>query len=223
MSQEALVERLTGLDTCVVSDAMDQLLLSGVPWGLRPVTTSARITASVVTMKLGADDGRIAPRHLGVLALETVARGQAIVVANAGRRDVAGWGGLLSVAAMMRGVAGIVVDGACRDVDDVRAAGLSVFARDVTPRTARGRVIEVAVQTTIDGGGIRVDPDDLVLADGSGIVFIPRARAHEVLDIACALRDRERALLERILAGHPIAEVLDRNYNAMTTGGRNAK
>lgn len=222
MAQDTVIARLSGLDTCVVSDALDRLVLRGVPLGLRPVTTGGRIAASVVTMRLKEDDGGICSRHLGVGALEQAGPGQAIVVANAGRRDIGAWGGLLSAAAVRRAVAGVIVDGACRDVDEIRVAGLSVFAMGVTPVTARGRVVEDSIQEPIVLGGIAVRPDDLVLADGSGVVFIPRARAGQVLDVACELRDREHTLRQRIRAGQPLAEVLDRRYNAMIKGGHDA-
>jgi regulator of RNase E activity RraA len=67
-------------------------------------------------------------------------RGDVVVVANGGRTDVSGWGGLLSLGCVERGLAGAVVDGACRDVAEAQADGLPVFARGTSPRTARGRL-----------------------------------------------------------------------------------
>src|SRR4051812_49552382 len=135
-----LVERLARLDTCAVSDALDRLGLVGAVAGLRPMWPCPRVAGRVVTVKLKPATGERPSRHLGTAAVEAATPGDVIVVDHGGRAEAAGWGGILSLAAKVKGVGGVIVDGACRDVDESRDVRLPVFARSATPRTARGRI-----------------------------------------------------------------------------------
>ena len=94
-----------------------------------------------------------------------------IVVANGGRTDCAGWGGLLSQAASLRKIEGVVVDGACRDVPEALDVGLAVYARGPVAVTARGRVVEQSWGEPVQIGGTTVCSGDLVIADASGVRY----------------------------------------------------
>jgi regulator of RNase E activity RraA len=210
-----LVARLGVLDTCAVSDALDRLGLPGAVIGLSPLTGHRRIAGRVTTVQLG-DAAEAAPsgRHLGTAAVEASGPGDVIVVEH-GRTDVSGWGGILSLAAVGRGVAGVIVDGACRDVDESRELGLPLFARAAVPVTARGRVVERDWNVPITVGGVDVAPGDLVIADGSGVVFVPAARAEEVVTAAEQVAERERAMAEQVRAGVPVSQVMGARYETM--------
>src|SRR5262249_60275703 len=88
-------------------------------------------------------------------------------------------GGLLAVAAKTKGISGVVIDGACRDVDESREVGFPVFARGAVPMTARGRVMQESYNQEIEFAGVQVHAGDLVIADGSGVVIIPRSKEEE--------------------------------------------
>lgn len=208
---------LAGLDTCVVSDALDRLGLPGVLPGLRPQTVARRVAGRAVTVQLGAPvaGGGAAPRHLGTAAIEAAQPLDVIVVAGGGRLDCAAWGGLLSQAAVCRGVAGVVLDGALRDVDEARQLGLAVHALGVTPVTARGRAVETGWGETVEMAGVRVARGDAILADGSGVVAIPWSRLHEVLAVAHELAYREVSMGAAIRAGHPVSQVMSGAYETL--------
>lgn len=212
-----LLTRLAALDTCACSDAMDSLRLPGVAHGLRPVTVSRRVTGRVLTVALGPVDeaGGTAPRHLGTAAIEAARPGDVIVVAAAGRTYAAGWGGVLSFAAMQRGVSAVIVDGACRDVDQTRDLGLPVFALAATPATARGRHVEVSWNTPVEVRGVPVRPGDLVIADGSGVVFLPAGGAEAIVAAAERISQREALMAARISGGEPVSSVMSADYEAM--------
>ena len=211
----SLLTRLAALDSCAVSDALDKLGLSGAVTGIQCVTGQAHVAGAVVTTKLGAPMLGPAKRHLGAGAIMAAAPGDIIVVEHQGRTDVSGWGGLLSRGAIRKGVAAVLVDGACRDVDESRALGLPVFARAAVPVTARGRVSEHSFQEPIMFGTIWVQPADLVVADGSGIVFVDRYRAEEVISEAEIIFSREQAMAAAIDRDEPIDEVMNTNYEDM--------
>ena len=86
--------------------------------------------------------------------------------------DAACWRGNLSLGAKLRQVAGVIVDGPARDIDEAREYDFPVFARTATSRTARGRIVEAATNAAITVGDVTVHPGDFVVADGSGVVFI---------------------------------------------------
>jgi 4-hydroxy-4-methyl-2-oxoglutarate aldolase len=217
MNGDALVVRLGKLDTCAISDAMDRLGLDGVASGIRPLTSTARIAGRVVTVKLRRPVGEEhSLRHLGTGAIMAASPGDVIVIDHQGRDDVAGWGGILSTAADVRDVAGVIVDGACRDVDEARDLGFPVFARSATPRTARGRAIEESFNEPVTVAGIAVSPGDLVIADGTGVVFIPAARAEEVIVAAEQIAEREEEMRRAVLLGQPVTEVMGQSYERMT-------
>lgn len=213
--------RLTRFDTCVLSDALDALGLVGVADGPVPVWEGARLAGPAVTVKLVPgvpDTGRARP-HLGARAIDRARPGSVIVVDNGGRTEMGGWGGLLSLAAHRKGVAGVVLDGACRDVDEARELGFPVFARCAVPRTARRRVYEESTGEPVEIAGVPVSEGDLVVADGSGVVVLPRPRVLEVLAVAERLMAREREMSARLKAGEAVGEVLGHGYESMI-GGR---
>ena len=214
---DPLVERLLKLDTCAVSDALDRLGRTGVALGILPCSPPAKIGGRVITVKLKEQaPGEQSHRHLCTAAIETATGGEVIVIENP-RLDAAGWGGILSAAAKTKGVAGVVVDGAARDIDEARELDFPVFARAAVPRTARGRVMEEDFNVPITVAGFTVAPGDLVLADGSGVVFLKAAEAEEVLQAAELIAAREAKMKEAVLQGDSVVEVMGRDYEQMLT------
>jgi regulator of RNase E activity RraA len=213
------IARLLRLDSCAISDALDRLGLPGVAAGITCLTGSHRIAGRVVTVKLVGAGGRTSKRHLATAAIEASGPGDVLVIENRSRMDCAGWGGILSRAARVRGIAGTVVEGCVRDVDESREIGYPVFARGAVPKTARGRVVEEDWNVPLDIGGVGVQPGDLVIADGSGVAFIPRTRVEDVLEAAEEIAARERAMAAAIEAGAPVGRVMGGDYEAMLGGG----
>jgi regulator of RNase E activity RraA len=210
-----LAERLARLDTCAVSDALDRLGLPGAVIGLRPMWPCPRIAGRVITVKLKPAGGDRPARHLGTAAVEAAEAGDVIVIDHAGRAEMAGWGGILSLAAKLKGVGGVIVDGACRDVDESRDVSLPVYARSATPVTARGRVVEESFNEPIEIGGIAVRPGDLVIADWTGVVFVAAARAEEIVRAAELIAEREAQMAAAVRAGRSVVEVMGASYESM--------
>jgi regulator of RNase E activity RraA len=213
---DTLAARLARLDTCGVSDAMDRLGLTGAVQGLRPMWPCPRIAGQVITVRLRrAEPGDHSPRHLGTAAIEAGGPGQVIVIEHHDREDAAGWGGILSLAARLKGIEGVIVDGTCRDVDDSREAEFPVYARAATPMTARGRVVEASMGEPIRVGDLHVAHGDWVIADWSGAVFLLADRAEEIVTTAEGLQAREAAMADAVRAGKSVVEVMGANYESM--------
>ena len=211
-----VLTRLARLDSCAVSDALDKLGLAGAAAGIHRLSTDRRISGRVVTVKLDRDAGQpVASRHLGTSAIEASHPGDVIVVEQRTGIDAAAWGGVLSLGASLKGVAGVIIDGPTRDVDEARAHDFAVFARDHTARTARGRIVETGTNVPVTVGDIPVAPGDFVVADGSAVVFVRAQDIDRVLDAAEAIAAREAGMADSLRAGRPITQVMGKNYETM--------
>jgi 4-hydroxy-4-methyl-2-oxoglutarate aldolase len=208
MAREPIVERLLKLDTCAVSDGMDRLGLMGATYGVRPMWPCPKIVGRAVTMKIKPVGLDKAKQHLGTLPIDAAQPGDVIVIDNGGRPDTSCWGGLLALAAKTKGISGVVIDGACRDIDESRDVGFPVYARGAVPMTARGRVMQETYNQEIEFAGVQVHPGDLVIADGSGVVIIPRSKEEEIVREAEAVAATEARMAEGIRQGMSVLEVL---------------
>ena len=216
MSKDDNVPRLAKLDTCAVSDALDRLALKGAVLGIRPLWPCPRIVGRAVTVKIKPAGLEKPKQHLCTPAIEAATDNDVIVVDHGGRTDVAAWGGLLSLAAQVKKIRGVIVDGAARDVDESHELKFPVFGRAAVQVTARGRVMQESFNAEIECAGVQVHPGDLVIADMSGVVFIPRAREDEVLTQAEGLAAAEQRMAEAIKTGRSVVEVMETlGYEAM--------
>jgi 4-hydroxy-4-methyl-2-oxoglutarate aldolase len=182
----------------------------GATYGVRPMWPCPKIVGRAVTMKIkpvGLDKPK---QHLGTLPIDAAQPGDVIVIDNGGRPDTSCWGGLLALAAKTKEISGVVIDGACRDIDESRDLGFPVYARGAVPMTARGRVMQEAYNQEIEFAGVQVHPGDLVIADGSGVVIIPRSKEEEIVREAEAVAATEARMAEGIRQGMSVLEVLEK-------------
>jgi regulator of RNase E activity RraA len=209
-----------------VSDALDKLQLSGAVGGLRQLASERRIAGRVTTVKL-ATVAQVqaasalptaSPRHLCAAAIEASGPDSVIVVEQRTGIEAGSWGGLLTLGAKLRQVAGVVSEGLVRDIDEARQYDFPVFARGLTTRTARGRVAELGTHVDITVGDITVRDGDYVIADNSGVVFIASGDVDRVLDAAEQIVARESAMAKSLLSGQAITQVMGANYEHMLKG-----
>nr|WP_145550189.1 RraA family protein [Variovorax boronicumulans] len=213
------VKRLARLDCCAVSDAMDKLGLAGCVSGLEQRASTRRIAGRVVTYKLvpkgEAPTASGPPRHLGTTAIEAAQPGDIIAVEQRTGLDAGSWGGILSLAAKLRGVAGVIADGPVRDIDEARGYDFPIYCRSLTARTARGRVAEAFTNQPVTLGEITVHPGDYAIADASGVAFVHAQDIARVLDAAEAIAGREAAMARALLAGRPVGQIMGADYEHM--------
>ncbi len=218
------IQRLKRLDTCAVSDALDKLQLKGAVTGLPLRSTgpgqTSRIAGRAVTMRVGPGTPPPGPpKHLGCTAIETATSESIIVVEQRSGLEAGCWGGLLTLGAKVRGVAGVVADGPLRDVDEAISYELPIYARSLTSRTARGRVVELGTQVPVQIGDdtqlTTVNPGDYLLADRSAVIVIAATDIDRVLLAAEAIVAKEAAMAKAILAGTPIGQVMGGAYEHM--------
>lgn len=213
--------RFEKLSSTNVSDALDALGLRGSTHGIRPMRERWRkIVGPAVTMRMTAAGETPQKTHLGMNAIAAAGPGDVIVIDNGGRMDSSCWGGILANSAKAKGVAGTVIDGCCRDLDDCIDADYTVFARGTVVCTARGRVIEESTNQMVQFGGVQVRPGDIVVGDSSGVVIVPKEHLDAVLEKAEQLWQKEEDMVAEIKAGADILQVDARyNYNKMLQKG----
>ena len=210
MGREAIIERLAKLDTCAVSDALDSLNLKGATWGVRPQWPCPKIAGRAVTMKIKPAGLQQPTQHLGTAPIETAEPGDIIVIDNGGKLEFSCWGGLLALSAKLKGVSGVVIDGASRDIDEARDLEFPVYARGVVPMTARGRVVQESFNQEIQFAGVQCHAGDLVLADGSGVIIIAKEKENEAVAAAEAIYAKEQEMAAGIRKGYSGLEMLEK-------------
>jgi regulator of RNase E activity RraA len=211
-----LVRRLRRLDCCAVSDALDKLGLTGLITGVPRRSGEGCVVGRAVTVKLGIGAPPPGPpRHLGTAAVEAAGPDNVIVVEQRAVPDTGCWGGILSLGAKLRGVAGVLADGPVRDIDEAAALGFPIFTRSMTARTGRGRVVELAVNEPIQFETVTVSAGDYVIADSSGIVFIGPDKIGLVLETAEMIAAKEAAMAKALREGKPITQVMGADYERM--------
>jgi regulator of RNase E activity RraA len=210
MAREPIIERLSKLDTCAVSDALDSLALKGATWGIGPLWQCPRIVGRAVTMKIKPAGLQQPTQHLGTAPIEAANPGDIIVIDNGGQLQFSCWGGLLALSAKLKGVSGVVIDGACRDIDEARELSFPVYARGAVPMTARGRIMQESFNQEIQFGGVQCHPGDLVIADGSGVVIIPKQKEEEVVGAAEGIYQKEQEMAAGIRKGYSGLEMLEK-------------
>jgi 4-hydroxy-4-methyl-2-oxoglutarate aldolase len=207
--------RALGDLTGMTSDAMDELgLVGGIPASvLKPTNPTARLVGRALTLKnVAASESvpeNVATGVSGMAEIEAhnlAEPGDVLVVQ--GVDQVSNMGGMSASIGHRQGQIGAVVDGAVRDIDHGRDIGYAIWSRSVSPLTGKWRLKTVAVNKQVDICGIAVNPGDLVLADETGVCFVPRARAAEVLARVQQIAKNEVIRTAKINAGVPVSELL---------------
>lgn len=185
---DPLVAAFAKATVASVSDAVDQIVgrRGYLAHDMRPYVA-------------GAFAGRAATPALAVQhsveMIDAAAPGEVGVIVMEGTLDVAAIGGLMGTAAKARGMAGMVLDGAVRDVAELRALNLPTYARSVSPATAVSRYASVAKQIPVECAGVTVAPGDIVVAGEDGVVIVPKDRAAEVLQRSQEIDARETKMV----------------------------
>ena len=200
---DAMVEAFRQLDTCCLSDAMDRLGIRCGLEGIRPVNPGSTFCGRAFTVHYvpcGTVKGTVGD------FLDDVKPGEVVVIDNGGRTWCTVWGDLMSIASSVRGIAGTVIDGVCRDVPTIRRLDYSIFTKGCYMVTGKDRVEVDGVNVPVAVSGVRVAPGDLVVGDVTGVVVVPQEAAERVLAVAREIAAKEALIEEKVARGAPLGE-----------------
>lgn len=198
-----LIDAFSNVAVASVADAVDKVCgrRGYMASCIKPRINDKRICGPAATVLEAATDEFVPPQHALDLIDEAPAGSVIVISIEGGEPDVAVWGGLMTAGAVANGHAGAVLDGAVRDLTEIRRDyGFPVYARDVSPGTTLGRYRTVASQVPVRVGGIMVHPGDIVVGDVDGVVVVPQAKAAEVLAMAQEIDARELEQAKLIIA-----------------------
>ena len=206
-----VVEGFRCIGTSTIADLLDEMGLKGIMYGIRPVRPGARVVGPAVTVKeVSGDVGTYTAEDFPIgTVIESAESGDVLVFDNAGK-EISTWGGLATTAAKVRGVAGVVVDGGCRDADQTVEMGFPIFSRHITPTPARTRIKILEVNGIILCGRARVCPGDVIVADRTGVVVVPLKKADEILERANAVEKTETQFIDALKKGKTFNEMHQR-------------
>ena len=197
------------LATPTIANALDDVGFEGVVQGLRQIVPGTRAVGRAVTVRHAAGArGDYTSADFKVGHMIDAARPGDIVVVDMGGHAISTWGGLATLAAVVKGIGGLVVDGGVRDQEEMLEHRLPIFARHMTPLTGRTRLQMVGLNEPIRCGGVRVCAGDVVVADGSGVVVIPAEKAEQVAALAQKYTLDDEAAAKDLQAGLTFREAM---------------
>jgi 3-hexulose-6-phosphate synthase / 6-phospho-3-hexuloisomerase len=205
---KSVVDGFRSIGTSTVSDILDKMGLDCLVSGIRAVKDGFKMVGPALTIKEisgVAGTYAISDFKMGTV-IDSARSGDILVFDNAGK-EISTWGGMASTAAKVKGIEGVLIDGGSRDADEVVDLDFPVFSRHITPRGARSRIKMVEMNGTIQCGGIRVRPGDIVMADPTGIIIIPAEHAEEILDEARKTESGEKHFTEELRKGKTFEEM----------------
>ena len=197
---DPLISGLSKSTVASVADAVDQVVgkRGYMNHDMRPMVgmkmVGRAITALVKPATPEMSTPALSTKH-SVEMIDNSKPGEVGVIVMDGTLDVAAIGGLMSTAAKSRGMAGMILDGGVRDLAEIRALSLPVFARYVSPGTAVSRYASVSKNVDVMCAGILVHPGDIIVAGEDGVVVVPRAKEQEILKRAQEIDDRETKMV----------------------------
>lgn len=209
--ESSVTDVFSMFDTSVVSDALDDHDIDGVVNGLPPAEPSQRAVGLAHTMRFELVDDSGEKTNFPYAMLNELIADRILVIEGVGP-EISCWGGNASRLAENAGVAGIVIDGGYRDVPEIRAGSFPVFARAPTPKSGQRRLAVEAVGEPVEIDGVEVAPDDVIVADATGVVVVPAAEAAAVAETAEETLREEHLVETKIDHGATVADLQQNDH-----------
>lgn len=212
---DPLLEGFSRSTVASVADAVDQVVgkRGFLSHDMRPRVGTKFVGRAATALVRPATPEQATPalstRH-SVEMIDNAKPGEVGVIVMENSLDVAAIGGLMATAAKSRGMAGMVLDGAVRDIAEIRGLGLPVFSRSVSPATAVSRYASVANNVPVECAGVTIAPGDIIVAGEDGVVAVPKEKAEAVLQRAREIDDRETKMVPFIKQFRSLGKAIEK-------------
>ncbi|MGP8322721.1 MAG: 3-hexulose-6-phosphate synthase [Methanosarcinaceae archaeon] len=190
---------LMSVSTPNISDAMHR---KGAMRNIRSMVKGKKMVGRAITVQTFAGDWAKT-----VEAIDIADPGNVIVIYN-GSDHVAPWGGLATLSCLNKGIGGVVIDGAVRDINEIKQLDLPVFASSSVPNAGEPKGFG-EINAEITCGAQAVKPGDYIVGDDNGVVVVPGERAYEIARRAKEVEKTEKRLYEEIRKGRTLSEILN--------------
>jgi len=196
-----LIEGFKKATVASVADAVDQATGSRgfMVHDMRPLFKAKMVGPAVTALirpSIKATEPQV--QNHSLMAIDEADPGSVVVIVVEESLDISGIGGLMATACKARDLAGAVIDGAARDVDEITEMGFPVFSRSITSATSVGRYVSVGKNIPVMCAGVPVKPGDIIVGGSDGVVVVPRDNAAEILDIALKIDEKEAKMVPLI-------------------------
>ncbi|HVY05878.1 MAG TPA: RraA family protein [Burkholderiales bacterium] len=206
-AEKELLSRCAGIGTSTWSDALDALGVPGVVQGISRRSGKGRIAGFAATARhVCGSLGQFDRAEFAVGKLLAATSPGLVLVVDMGGANISTFGGLAAMAASRRQATGVIIDGGCRDLDEIRETGLWLASRWVTPTTGKTRVKLESMGEPVRAGGVEVCEGDLIVGDDTGIVIVKRADIERALKHAKRILQVDVAVESGIKAGKSFGE-----------------
>jgi 4-hydroxy-4-methyl-2-oxoglutarate aldolase len=195
-----LINALTGIPTGNVCDANDKG--GNMNATIKPLDKKMHVVGKAFTVRCQPGDNLTIHK-----AIYEAPVGSVLVIDAQGFTNAGAFGDILATACMQQGIVGLVLDGACRDANDIEAMGFPVFCKTTNPGGTVKESVGILNQP-IQCGGLMVHPGDLVVGDRDGVAVIPQSKAEQVINDAIAKNQKEEEIRQRILEGVSTIDLL---------------
>lgn len=199
--EKSVIERYRDTSTGTVGHFLDQGFLD---WRIQCLYRPVKVVGQAITVSSPPTDNSIFRE-----ALNLAQPGDVLVIERAGDQRHASWGGILSLAAKLKGLAGVVIDGAATDWAEITEMQFPVYCKNLSALTTRKQDLGGRLGEPISCGGVPVATGDLVLGDEDGVVVVPFEQVDDVLVKALAKEAQEAKMRELLHAGLPLAKAAE--------------
>lgn len=205
MSFEKLHNEFLKLSTTNVSDALDFMKLPGGGLqNLKPYKSELKIFGKAFTVHY--TDNIEKERTKAGAYIDRVTNEHVIIVDNNAREDSTVWGDILSRVATQKKIKGTVINGVFRDIDEIRKLDYPIFALGNYMVTGKGRVKLVATNVPLTIQGKNILPNDYIMGDENGVLFIPREHITSVLQTAKEINSLESKIINEVVKNNNTLE-----------------
>ena len=202
------VEGFKQVSTSTISDVLDEMSISGIINGFRPLMTGIRVAGPAFTVKeVTGVRGTYSVTELGGAgSTDSLEKGD-IFVCDLGGQQISALGDLLALSLKLKGAAGAVIDGGVRDVDQIRKEDFPVWTHHICATSCKTRAKWIGVNIPIQVGGVRVNPGDIIVADDTSIAVVPADKAEQILEQGSRLEEVEREFRNGLRRGKTFTEI----------------
>lgn len=215
-----IIEELKAYSTSTISDALDSLNISG---GLNVTGMSGKrnISGRAFTVSYRKPKEVDVERKIAADFIDFVSEDYIPVLANHGNLNCTIWGEILSNVATLKKISGVIIDGNCRDIEEIRKLNFTVFSKGVFMQSGKGRTVMGKTKVTVNIDGVKINFGDYVRGDANGVVIIPQTKINDVLNRCKTIECTENKILAAVKKGMKLSEArLKFNYSHSWRGSK---